>query len=81
MCKFTISTFQFMQKFRTDESARVFLEKRRWPVECPKSQAKQGISSHNGKRAFSYRATKMVIYHVSSGNGVKVYHCCNYARN
>ena len=40
MCKFTISTFQFMQKFRTDESARVFLEKRRWPngVECPRAK-------------------------------------------
>ena len=44
MCKFTIFTFQFIQKFPTDESAREFLEKRRWPnsAVCPKCQRNKG---------------------------------------
>ena len=70
MCKFTISTFQFMQKFRTDESARVFLEKRRWPngVECPKSQAKQGISSTmaNGRSHIGLQKWLYTMYLVAT---------------
>ena len=67
MCKFTISTFQFMQKFRTDESARVFLEKRRWPngVECPKSQAKQGTMA-NGRSHIGLQKWLYTMYLVAT---------------
>ena len=56
MCKFTIFTFQFIQKFPTDESAREFLEKRRWPnsAVCPKCQRNKGITPRKGKQVGYY---------------------------
>ncbi|WOV91397.1 MAG: transposase [Candidatus Zeuxoniibacter abyssi] len=56
MCKFTIFTFQFIQKFPTDELAREFLEKRRWPnsAVCPKCQRNKGITPRKGKQVGYY---------------------------
>lgn len=55
--KITISAFQLFQRFPDEESARIHLEKHRWPngPVCPTCGATTAITARGGKRAGYYR--------------------------
>ena len=60
MCKETISTYEFFEKFPNEESARKFFEERRWRdgVSCPLCSIKQSITSQKIKGASFYYCGK-----------------------
>ena len=53
----TISTFEFFERYPDKETARVYLEKRRWhgKVTCPHCGSEDRISARTGKRVGYYR--------------------------
>lgn len=56
MYRLVISTFKLIQLFPDNESARQYIEKRRWngkPV-CPKCDSSQKITARQGKRTGFY---------------------------
>jgi transposase-like protein len=60
MCKDTISTFELMQKFPDNESARKYIETRRWRngVTCPSCNNSEKITARSGKRIGYYICRK-----------------------
>lgn len=57
MSKSTISTYEFQQIFPDQESARIYLEARRWPngPVCPLCDNSERITARRGKRLGYYR--------------------------
>ena len=57
MSRSTISTFQLFEMFPDQESARLYLEERRWPeqVSCPHCGTCDKITARKGKRLGYYR--------------------------
>ena len=57
MSRSTISTYELFQMFPDEETARVYLEKRRWKsgVSCPNCGGHEKITARGGKRTGYYR--------------------------
>ena len=55
--KVTVSTYQFFERYPNAESARIYLEERRWRghVVCPHCGSDERISARGGKRKGYYR--------------------------
>ena len=71
MCKVTISAFQMMQNFPTEDSARIYLELRRWngnPT-CPKcdSGTKQYPVKRHGNEGYFECGVCELVYTVRTG--------------
>ncbi|NQY42857.1 MAG: IS1595 family transposase [Legionellales bacterium] len=56
MCKDIISTFELMQMFPDNGSARIYIEKKRWDgnVKCPSCDNSEKITARGGKRVGYY---------------------------
>jgi len=57
MCKDTISTFELIKKFPDNESARKYIESKRWngKAMCPKCKESEKITIRKGERLGYYR--------------------------
>ena len=71
MCKVTISAFQMMEHFPTEDSARIYLELRRWNGQptCPKCQVTERQYPQNRKNRPGFYECKVcgLVYTVRTG--------------